>query len=181
MTTLTNQESGLSTRLKPFTNHKWWKRCDALLKCVKPIGKYKKCFQHLIIAFEWLSPNFIPALNKPEPPNTDGIFRPSWLIKRFPNQFDPQSEYKTLKANNPTAVYSREVLTRWLVQQIRLADMIEQATHANLQTMCRIIKWLPIRYNLGDYLNFFISHDELHIDQAKRVVAAYESRVANEV
>jgi hypothetical protein len=140
-----------------------------------------QCFQHLVIAFEWLSPNFIPALNKAEPVDSGSIYRPSWLARRFPKQFDPQSKYKTLKANNPTAVYSREVLTRWLTQQARLADMIEQATHANLQTMCQIIKWLPIRYNLGDYLNFYVSHDELHIDQAKRVVAAYESRVEYEV
>jgi len=132
-----------------------------------------QCFQHLIIAFEWLSPNFIPALNKPEISDSDGIYRPSWLIRRFPKQFNPQSKYKTLKANNPTAVYSAKILARWLVQQARLAHMIEQAAHANLQTKCRVIKWLPIRYNLGDYLNFYVSHDELHIDQAQRVLTAY--------
>ena len=136
-----------------------------------------QCFQHLIIAFEWLSPHFIPVLNKPEPPNADGIFRPSWLARLFhEKQFDPQSKFKTLKANNPTAVYSPEVLTRWLAQQARLAAMIEQAAKADLQTMCRVTKWLPIRYNLGDYLNFYVSHDELHIDQAKRVLTAYKQR-----
>ncbi|VAW34505.1 hypothetical protein MNBD_CHLOROFLEXI01-5149 [hydrothermal vent metagenome] len=97
----------------------------------------------------------------------------SWLARRFPKQFDPQSKYKTLKANNPTAVYSAEILIKWLAQQSHLTTMIEQAVQADLQTMCQIIKWLPIRYNLGDYLNFYVSHDELHIDQAKRVLAAY--------
>ena len=141
-----------------------------------------QCFQHLVIAFEWLSPNFIPALNQPEPADSDGIYSPSWLARRFhEKQFDPQSEYKTLKANNPTAVYDPEILTRWLTQQARLADMIEQAAYADLQTKCQVLKWLPLRYNLGDYLNFYVSHDELHIDQAKRVVAAYKGRAEYEV
>lgn len=136
-----------------------------------------QCFQHLVIAFQWLSPNFILALNKPEPPDSDGIFRPSWLARRFhEKQFDPKSKYKTRKANNPTAVYSPGILTRWLAQQERLAVMIEQAAAANLQTMCRIIKWVPIRYNLGDYLNFYVSHDELHINQAQRALAAYRQQ-----
>jgi hypothetical protein len=138
-----------------------------------------QCFQHLVIAFEWLSPNFIPALDEPEPPDADGIFRPSWLARRFmEKQFDPQSNYKTRKENNPAAVYSPEILTRWLDQQARLADMIEQATQADLQTKCWVIKWMPLRYNLGDYLNFYVSHDELHIDQARRVSAAYGRREA---
>lgn len=138
-----------------------------------------QCFQHLIIAFEWLSPNFIPALNKPEPAGSDGIYRPSWLARRFhEKQFDPQSKYKTLQANNPTAVYSPQILTRWLAQQAHLAEMIEQAAQADLQTKCRVLKWLPLRYNLGDYLNFYVSHDELHIDQAKRVLESYGQRIA---
>ncbi|MCB9006984.1 MAG: DinB family protein [Ardenticatenaceae bacterium] len=136
-----------------------------------------QCFQHLIIAFEWLSLNFIPALNKPEPPDSDGIFRHSLLASlTMEKQFDPKRKGKTVKANNPTAVYKAEVLTQWLDQQARLGVMIEQARDANLQTMCRVLKWLPIRYNLGDYLRFYVSHDELHIDQAQRVLAAYEQQ-----
>ena len=136
-----------------------------------------QCFQHLVFAFEWLSPNFTSALNKPEPPDSDGAFRPSWSARRFfQKQFDPQSTIPTLKSNNPTAVYSPQILTQWLAQQERLSAMIEQASQSDLQTMCWIIKWVPIRYTLGDYLNFYVSHDELHIDQAQRVLAAYEQR-----
>jgi hypothetical protein len=59
--------------------------------------------------------------------------------------------------------------------------MIEQAVQADLQTKCWFFKGLPIRYNLGDYLNFFVSHDELHIDQAQRVLAAYRHWSENEM
>lgn len=137
-----------------------------------------QCFQHLVVVFEWLSPNFTSALNKPEPPNSDGTFRHSWLAGRFfQKQFDPQSSLPTLKSKNPTAVYSPEILTRWLAQQARLSTMIEQAAQADLQTMCGIIKWVPLRYNLGDYLEFCVAHDELHMDQAQRALASHESTV----
>jgi hypothetical protein len=138
-----------------------------------------QCFQHLVIAFEWLSPNFISALSKPEPPDADGIFRHSWLARRFmEKQFDPQEKLKTFSANNPTAVYKADILSQWLAQQARLETILEQAYSADLQTMCSVIKWVPIRYNLGDYLKFYVAHDELHIDQAQRALAAYEQRVA---
>lgn len=138
-----------------------------------------QCFQHLVVAFEWLSPNFIPALDKPEPPDADGIFRPSWLARRFmEKQFDPKSDMKTLNANNPKAVYKAEILTHWLDQQARLEAIIEQAFSADLQTMCRVVKGIPIRYSLGDYLKSYVAHDELHIDQAQRALAAYEQRGA---
>lgn len=48
---------------------------------------------------------------------------------------------------------------------------------ADLQTMVWFIKWLLARYTLGDFLNHLVSHDELHIDQAQRALAAYEQRV----
>jgi hypothetical protein len=108
------------------------------------------------------------------------MFRMSWWARRTLEwQFDPETKLSTLKRNNPPARYIPDVFTRWLAQQKRLSGMIEQASLADLQTMCWFFKGLPIRYNLGDYLNFFVSHDELHIDQAKRALLAYEQgRVA---
>ena len=138
-----------------------------------------QCFQHLVIAFEWLSPNFIPALEIPEPPDSDGIYRPSLLSRIFHDwQFDPKSKFKTRKANNPAAANIPGSLTGWLAQQERLTRMIERAAGADLQTRCWIIKYVPMWYNLGDYLNFYVSHDELHIDQAQRVLAAHEQQGA---
>lgn len=132
-----------------------------------------QCFEHLVVTFDVLSPNFIPALNKSESPQADEISRHTGLASRtMEKQFDPNVKMKTLKAHSPTAVYIPEILTRWLAQQARLETMITQAAESDLQTLCRIKKWLPLRYNLGDYLNFFVSHDELHIDQAERALAA---------
>jgi hypothetical protein len=136
-----------------------------------------QCFQHLVSAFEWKSAEFTPALDKPEPPSSGGIFRPSWLARRsFDWQFNPKSKIKTGGKRNPKAAYRAGTLARWLEQQARLAEMIEQAAEADLQTKCWIIKWVPLRYNLGDYLNFYVLHDELHIDQAQRALAAYRQQ-----
>lgn len=130
-----------------------------------------QCFQHLILSFEAISPNTAAALNKPEPANSDGLFRHGWLARKtMDRQFDPDHKSGTVKKFNPPATYSPDILTRWLAQQERLGEMIQQAAQADLQAKCWIIKGLPIRYNLGDYLRAFVSHDELHIDQANRVV-----------
>jgi hypothetical protein len=133
-----------------------------------------QCLQHLVLAFEMYVHNVTGALNKRQPGNGEGIFRPSWWARRTLEwQFDPETRLSTLRRANPPAPYGPDALDRWLAQQERLSAMIDQAAQADLQTMCWFFKWLPIRYNLGDYLNFFISHDELHIDQAQRVLAAY--------
>ncbi len=138
-----------------------------------------QCFQHLHLAFEYLSPKFISALDIPEPDDFDGIFRPSWFARHFmERRFDPKEKGKTLKRNSPMAVYKAETLTNWLEQQARLEAFIAQAYSADLQTMGWFIKWLLARYTLGDFLNHLVSHDELHIDQAQRALAAYERRVA---
>jgi hypothetical protein len=141
-----------------------------------------QCFQHLVLAFNLYVHNVISALNKPEPPHADGAFRMSWWARRTLEwQFNPETKISTLKRVNPEAAYSPDVFTRWLAQQDRLSAMIEQAPQADLQTKCWFFKGLPIRYNLGDYLNFFVSHDELHIDQAQRVLAAYHHWSENEM
>jgi hypothetical protein len=141
-----------------------------------------QCIQHLILAFEMYVHNTTSALSKPEPAHADGIFRPSWWARRTLEwQFNPETKISTLKRVNPEATYSPDVLARWLAQQYRLSAMIEQAVQADLQTKCWFFKGLPIRYNLGDYLNFFVSHDELHIDQAQRVLAAYRHWSENEM
>ena len=136
-----------------------------------------QCFQHLILAFNLYLHNVIEALKKPESPRADGMFRMSWWARRTLEwQFNPETKLSTLGRTNPTAGYSPDVLSRFMAQQDHLSAMIEQAAQADLQTMCWFFKGLPIRYNLGDYLNFFVSHDELHIDQAQRALASFKEQ-----
>ena len=135
-----------------------------------------QCFQHLVASFENFAPNTTAALNTPERPNSDGIFRPSWLVsKTMPASFEPKRNTKTLPRFNPVTSSHPEVLTRWLAQNERLSAMIEQGTQADLQAKCWYFKGL-FRFRLGEFLYFFVAHDELHIDQAQRALAAYEQK-----
>jgi hypothetical protein len=139
-----------------------------------------QCFQHLILAFVKFSPNTTAALDKPESPNADGFFKSTWMARRlFPQFFDPQANTKTLKPFNPEISRSPELFTRFLAQQDRLSTMLDRADHADLQTMCWYFKLPPIRFNLGDMLYNFVSHDELHIGQAQRVLDAHAQQVSN--
>jgi uncharacterized damage-inducible protein DinB len=138
-----------------------------------------QCFQHLLVTFEGYLPNYISALDKPEPAHSNGIFRPSFWARRLNGiMFDPQKKYPTLKRYNPAETSEKtfypDVQDRFQAQLDRLSSMVEQAERADLQTMCWLIKFALIRYNLGDYLNYLVSHDELHINQAKRALAAYK-------
>jgi hypothetical protein len=137
-----------------------------------------QCFLHLLLTFEGYSPNYIAALDKPEPAGSDGIFRPSFWARRLNGMmFDPQKKYPTFKRYNPAETSEKtfypDVLDRFQAQLDRLSNIVERAERADLQTMCWLFKFALLRYNLGDYLNYLVSHDELHIDQARRALAAY--------
>ena len=133
-----------------------------------------QCFWHLVQSFENFAPNTTAALNKPEPPDFDGMFRPSWLTSRtLSASFKPTTNLRTLPRFNSATVFHPEVLTRWLAQNDRLAAMIGQGVQADLQAKCWYFKGI-YRFRLGEFLYFFVSHDELHIDQAQRALAAYE-------
>jgi hypothetical protein len=137
-----------------------------------------QCFKHLVTSFENFAPNTTAALNRPERPNSDGIFRPSWLTsKTLPATFEPKRNIRTLPRFNPTTSSHPKILTRWLAQNDRLTMMIEQAARADLQAKCWYFQGL-YRFRLGEFLYFFVAHDELHIDQAWRALAVYEQRVA---
>lgn len=136
-----------------------------------------QCFQHLVLSFETFEPNTRVALHTPEPPNSDGIFHPNWLVRKtLPASLNPKWNLPTVRSFNPTKSSHPDVLTRFLAQQDRLSAMIEQAAQADLQVKCWYFKRFLTRFNLGEFLYFFVSHDELHIDQAQRVLAAYKQR-----
>ena len=139
-----------------------------------------QCFQHLVDSFNHFEPNTRAALDTPESAHSDGIFRPSWLTsKTMPATFAPTSSLRTLPRFNPAQTSSHpEALAHWLAQNERLEGMIEQAARADLQTKCWYFKGL-YRFRLGEFLYFFVSHDELHIDQAQRVLMAYGQDTAD--
>lgn len=132
-----------------------------------------QCFQHLFLAFELFLPQAVRALKRREVANTVEMFKPSWTARRkfYRQLFNPSKKYKNAPMVAPSEHYYPDVFQRFLAQKERMSTMLDEAVNADLQVRCWWFRVLPL--NLGDYLEQFVLHDELHIDQAQRALAVY--------
>lgn len=132
-----------------------------------------QCFQHLVLAFEMFLPQADKALEKGRGVESAEVFKPSWLARRkfYRQLYSPSMKVKTRPAVTPSEYYYPEVFEQFLAQKEHLSAMLDEAVYADLQTRCWYYSFIPV--NLGDYLEQFVMHDELHIDQAQRALAAY--------
>jgi hypothetical protein len=134
-----------------------------------------QCYQHLILSFQHWLPDIEEALGKPERPDAAGLFRQSWWGRRLMGRiYEPKRKLKTKNQFVPENTSYPDVFSRFRQQLDRLSAMIEQAAQADLQTMVWFHKEVLSRLNLGEHLAGFVAHDELHIDQARRALEAYE-------
>ena len=135
-----------------------------------------QCFQHLVTTFNSFLPNISQAMETQVPADSDGMFRPTWLVRRtWGWVYDPNVKSITLPGFKPPEPYYSNVLTDFRTQQDRVDELIERSRDTDLQTRCWYFKIIPL--NLGDYFLSFVAHDELHIDQARRVLEAYTNQV----
>jgi hypothetical protein len=132
-----------------------------------------QCFQHLVLAFEMFLPQAVKKLEKGKGAESDGVFIPSWLASRnfYRQLYSPSMKVKTRPAVMPSEYYYPDVFDQFLTQKEHLSAMLDDAVNADLRTRCYFFYVFPV--NLGDYLEQFVMHDELHIDQAQRALAAY--------
>jgi hypothetical protein len=137
-----------------------------------------QCFEHLVITFDSFLPQVTQGLYRGIGTIPVERFKPSWFASLTPyrNLFNPKQKTKTLPYMTPSEHYYPEVFERFLAQKDRLSNMLDEATEADLQVRCWYLKFAPI--NLGDYFELYVLHDELHIDQAQRALAAYRLNVA---
>ncbi|MDX1613354.1 MAG: DinB family protein [Candidatus Promineifilaceae bacterium] len=133
-----------------------------------------QCFEHLILSFNHWLPDVEEALATPEPVDADGLFRSSWWGRRLMGRlWAPQKNYRTKNKFVPEDTYYPDVLTRFRQQLDHLSALLERAVAADLQTKFWWHKEILIRFNLGEHLYAFVSHDELHIGQARRALEAH--------
>ncbi|MFC5408693.1 DinB family protein [Larkinella bovis] len=107
-------------------------------------------------------------------------FRSSWFGNYFANSMRPKTDgsiglkMKAVQAHRPADVLPSEtVLRMFLEQQQALLDLLEQARQVNIQQLTvpiSIARWL--RLSVGDTFRFLIAHQQRHVLQAQRVVAA---------
>jgi hypothetical protein len=126
-------------------------------------------------------PQAVKKLEKGKGAESAEVFKPSWMACRtfYRQLYSPSMKVKTRPAVTPSEYYYPEVFNQFLAQKERMSAMLDDAASADLQTRCWFLNIFPI--NLGDYLEQFIMHDELHIDQAQRALAAYhQSRMESD-
>ena len=136
-----------------------------------------QCFQHLVLAFESFLPQAVEALKSREGTGSAKMFKPSWLASRnfYRQLFDPSKKVKTQPKVTPSEYFYPDVFERFLAQKEQMSAMLDQASDVDLQQRRWYFKVAPV--NLGDYLEQFVMHDELHIDQAQRALATYRQSI----
>jgi hypothetical protein len=138
-----------------------------------------QCFQHLVLAFEMYLPQAIKGLEKGKITDSTEVFKPSWLARRnfYKQLFNPSMKVKTRPQVTPSEHYYADVFERFMAQKEHMEAMLDEASTSDLQVRCWYFKIAPV--NLGDYLEQFVMHDELHIDQAQRALAVYRQSLTD--
>lgn len=103
-------------------------------------------------------------------------FESSWLGAYFTRLMDPKTsrkKFKAVKHHQPTeGVNPQRVIAEFIDQQEDLLYLLRLAGTVDVNTgriPTSIMPWL--RLNLGDTLQFVITHNERHIVQARRNTA----------
>ena len=132
-----------------------------------------QCLQHLVLGFEMHLAHLLPVLERDRGVDTAATFTRSWMARRnlYQKQFDPRTKIQTLPRVTPTHHYYPDVYGQFAAQKARFEKILGQARQFNLQRRGWFLWVVPI--NVGDFLEMFVQHDELHIDQALRALAAY--------
>lgn len=134
-----------------------------------------ECFEHLNLTHEYYRPRIEAALDAPallQTGNPD--YQPSFWGRIYTYfAFNPRYSFPTAPEITPGSELSRAVLGHYLARLETALDYLERAREVDLRrTMVPIAG--PVRFNLGDCLRVLAYHDELHIRQARRVLALHQ-------
>jgi hypothetical protein len=137
-----------------------------------------QCMQHLVLSFELHLAHMLPLLERDAGVDSAETFTRSWIARQnlYKKQFDPDNKVKTLPRVTPSDHFYPDVYALFAAQKERFTTIVESARKADLQQRGWFLRFVPV--NVGDYLEMFVRHDELHIDQAQRALAAYQQSAA---
>jgi hypothetical protein len=132
-----------------------------------------QCIQHLVVAYDFHMGICSPVLKRAAGRGTHDRFKRSWVAQRhaFRRLFEPETKVNTLARTNPSDHFYPEAYQQFAERRAAFTAAVQQARSADLQARAWFLWITPI--NLGDYLELLVRHDELHIDQAQRALAAY--------
>lgn len=149
------------TLLKPAANGGW-----SVTQCLDHLNKYG----------DYYLPHIQAKLLQPGN-ETSNIFKGSWIGSYFTKMMEPSTGKRKTKAFKgyipPIQLDAYAVVARFIQQQELLLEYLNKARQVNLDKLkipVSIAKFIQLK--LGDVFQFLIAHNERHIQQADRNLAA---------
>ena len=128
-----------------------------------------QCFDHLNLTHDYYAPKIAAALV--EPGQGDDVYKPSFWGRIYMFfAFNPRFSFPAADALTPVQRPTRTVLDDYLTRLEELTNVIDRAENVNLNAT-RVHIESFVSFNLGDCMKVLVYHDELHINQAQRVLA----------
>ncbi len=133
-----------------------------------------QCFAHLNLTHDYYTPKIETALSAARPAPVPDRYGPSFWGRIYMYfAFNPRYSFSTAKEMMPDTAVDPTVFSTYLAKQEMLLDYLERSADLNLKTNVPIAT--AVNFNLGDCLKILAYHDALHIDQANRVLAAWQA------
>lgn len=134
-----------------------------------------QCFDHLNLTHEYYQPKIAAALSNPKSADShQDLYKPSFWGRIYMYfAFNPKFSFPTAEEITPQSESDHPVLDIYLAKQDGLLEILDQVDKIDLRrTPVPLEK--GIKFNLGDCLKVLVYHDDLHIEQAKGVLAAMQ-------
>lgn len=137
-----------------------------------------ECLEHLNRYGDFYLPEIDNRLDTAQLSKNE-VFNSGWLgnyfaLSMLPGENGKLNKMKTFKSMNP--VHTRlgvDVITKFLDQQKQMLELLTRAQRVDLskvKTSISISKWIKLR--LGDTMRVVVYHNQRHMKQAGRVLAA---------
>ena len=132
-----------------------------------------ECLEHLNTYAEFYLPRIKKALDKTTPINGSTAFRHGFLGNYFIHTMDPsktQKKYYAMKRHRPKMISDPyTVVARFIQYMEELVKMIQQAGNKNLMKTRVATSISPlVKITAGDALQFVLTHNRRHLEQARR-------------
>jgi len=147
---------------------------DVLLKPASNNGwSIAECFAHLNSYAEFYNPRIAEAIHKAPALEEPRTFKHSLLGNYFISSMDADKtskKYKALKRHRPVEIDDPYDQVSAFIQHLeKMLGFLKQARYKNLRKKAvktSISPWIKI--NPGDAIQFLLTHNRRHLEQAKR-------------
>jgi hypothetical protein len=144
--------------MKPATNNGW-----SIIECIEHLNTYAAFYQ----------PQIARAIDNAPVGNDRETFKHSFLGGYFIKSMDSsrsKKKYKALKIHTPVNIENPNTVIPKFIQHLEnMLSFLRQASHKSLgknSIVTSISSWIKI--NPGDAIQFLITHNKRHLEQAKR-------------